>query len=489
MFPPLLEGFDKYVEQVMRRWHIPGAAIGVVDNGKVIYVKAFGHRHAEEDTPVTTETLFPIGSNTKSFTATGLGMLVDDGKLEWDAPVRRYLPRFQLSDELAGARATTRDLLTHRTGVPGHIATFHATRKWLDAHLTRRKVMQGLAHIKPSAGFREKYQYNNEMYIITGLLFEATGNKTWEQFTQERILDPLGMKSTYLHYREVPPSSNIALGHIDRSGKGTYDSIGHYTGSLALGPAGSMISNVPDMLTWLLFHVNRGRHKDRQLLSENSANQLVRPQVQLPDVDPPQHVGGFYGMGFMIFADSARRKWIQHAGNASDCTSLIGFVPAERDGMVILTNWANGMSYSPLMAIALNLRRRLLNQSTRDYIETYYSIDTAQRESQRKELRMLEARRQPDTTPSHKLEEYAGHYYHPAFQLFEVFVEDGCLKYRFHGVTKELTHYHYDVFRVDLFGARFATFRYNRFGTIDRVLLDFVPNVSEIEFVRKKDAQ
>ena len=383
----LLEGFDEYVQRIMDVWHIPGLAVGVIHEGEVVSVRAFGRRDFEGQLPVTTETLFPIGSITKSFTASGLGMLVDEGKLDWDEPVRQYLPKFRLHDEWAGSRVTVRDLLSHQTGVPRHGISWWGEQDWLDEHVDRRDVLRALVHFQPTAGLRQQYQYSNENYIVAGLLFEAVADKTWEQFTQQRILDPLGMTSTHLHIRDVDPAVELAHGHYDLTGEGEFSPFGFhdeatgYYGGRAIGPAGSIVSNVPDMLKWLQFHLAHGRRDGRQLLSVESANELVRPLVQLPDVDPPEHVGGFYGMGFQVFADSARKKWIQHAGLLSNCTSYIGFMPAEKSGVVVLTNWTDGFgSYSPLQAIGIDLKRRFMGQSPRDLIQRFREVDVAERE-------------------------------------------------------------------------------------------------------------
>ena len=488
----LLDGFDEYVLRIMDAWHIPGLAVGVVHEGEVISVKAIGQRDLEREFPVTTETLFPIGSITKSFTAAGLGMLVDEGKLDWDEPVRRYLPDFRLHDEWVGSRVTIRDLLTHQTGVPRHGTIWWGEQQWLDEHVDRRDVLRALVHLHPTAGLRQQYQYSNENYIVAGLLFEAVADKTWEEFTQQRILDPLGMTSTHLHVRDVDPANNLAHGHYDLTGDGKFSRFGFhdeatgYYGGRAVGPAGSIVSNIPDMLKWLQFHLDHGRQGGQQLLSVESANELVRPLVQLPDVDPPEHVGGFYGMGFQVFADSARKKWVQHAGLLSNCTSFIGFMPAEKSGVVILTNWTDGFgSYLPLQAMGIDLKRRFLGQSHQDIIQRFRKIDVAERERFREKIHTLEARRRTGTTPTHPLDEYTGTYYHPTLQTLDVYLQEGELEFRFHGRTGTLSHYHYDTFVVKLArGTYLTTFHYDRTGQIDRMLINLEPDLDDFEFLR-----
>lgn len=485
--PPWLKGFDDHVEKVMREWHIPGAAIGVLRDGKIVHIKAYGLRDTLGQLPVTTDTIFPIGSITKSFTATGLGMLADEGKLDWAKPVQHYLPEFRLHDEMASARANVVDLLTHRTGVPGQegMISCLGTREWLDKNVSRRDIMRSLVHIEPTSGFRAAYEYNNEMYAAAGLLFEALDNKTWEEFTQSRILDRLGMSSTYLHVRDVPASLDVAQGHYYVHLEDRLERAGIHE-SRAIGPAGTIASSVPDMLKWVLFHINRGRHEQQQLLSLDAADRLILPHVPLPDTNPRNHVGGFYGMGFMVFAESGRKKWVQHAGSISNCVSLVGFVPARRDGFVILTNWTDGLGYVPLQAIAADLSNRFFGRDRKDIIKNFRKVDDAQWEQVRSVRESVRIQRQAGTKPSHKLPLYAGVYESRIYRSVEVSQLEGRLELSFHGTVGRLKHHHYDVFSTKIEHAIYhVTFLYNRKnGLIDRMLINMGPGADEVEFVR-----
>lgn len=482
--PTWLQGFDDHVENVMRQWHIPGAAIGVIRDGRIAHVKAHGLRDTVGPLPVTTDTIFPIGSITKSFTATGLGMLADDSKLDWAKPIQCYLPEFRLRDEMAGARATVVDLLTHRTGVPNQEMSWWGTREWLDKNVSRRDIMRSLAHVEPTRGFRSAYEYSNEMYAAAGLLFETLDNKTWEEFTQARILDPLDMSSTYLHVRDVPATSDLARGHYYVHLEDRLERWGNYQGR-AIGPAGTIASNVPDMLKWVLFHINRGRHQQQQLLSADSADRLILPHLPLPDTHPRNHIGGFYGLGFMVFAESGRKKWVQHAGSLSNCVSLIGFVPARRDGFVILTNWTDGLGYLPLQAIAADLSNRFFEREKKDVIKSFRSVDDAQWKQVQSIQQSVQSQRQTATATSRQLQSYAGVYDNPVYQSVVATHLDGRLELNFHGATSLLKHYHYDVFSIKVGHATYhVTFQSNRKGRIDRLLINLGPGGEEVEFVR-----
>ncbi|MBO0777821.1 MAG: beta-lactamase family protein, partial [Ktedonobacteraceae bacterium] len=188
--PPVedrLQGFEDFVQTTMQEWQLPGLAIAIVKDSAVILSQGFGKRNVAEDLDVTPETLFAIGSCTKAFTATALGMLIDEEKLNWDTPVRQHLPAFKLCDAVASEQATARDLLSHRTGLPRH------DMSWYRSSSTRDELFERLQYLEPSKGFRELWQYQNLMYMVAGYLVEVVSGQTWEDFVRQRIMEPLGM--------------------------------------------------------------------------------------------------------------------------------------------------------------------------------------------------------------------------------------------------------------------------------------------------------
>ncbi|MGB6864192.1 MAG: serine hydrolase domain-containing protein, partial [Candidatus Aminicenantaceae bacterium] len=171
-----LKGFTEFAEKVMAEWGVPGMAVGVIKDGEVIYMKGFGYRDVEKQLPVTSKTLFAIGSSTKAFTAISVGMLVDDGKLDLDTPLIEYLPDFRLYDDYATLHTTPRDLLCHRTGMPGYDPI------WILSSRSRDEYYHRLRYLEPNAGFRDVFQYNNFMYMVAGILVGRLGGGSWEKF-------------------------------------------------------------------------------------------------------------------------------------------------------------------------------------------------------------------------------------------------------------------------------------------------------------------
>lgn len=158
-----LQGIDDLAAKTMAEWKVPGLALGIVKDGKLIYSKGYGFRDVEQKVPVDTDTLFAIGSISKSFTSLAFAMLNDEGKVDWDKPVRDYLPEFQLYDPVASERATPRDLFAHRTGLPRHDLV------WYSSDFSRADMVSRLRYLKPSKDFRSAYQYNNLTIMTMGI--------------------------------------------------------------------------------------------------------------------------------------------------------------------------------------------------------------------------------------------------------------------------------------------------------------------------------
>src|SRR5687768_3139337 len=232
-------GFDAFVDGVLKDWHVPGVAVGAIQDGKVVLAKGYGLRDIEKQLPVTERTLMPIGSTSKSFTVSLLGMLSDEKKLDWDTPVRTYLQDFELKDEIATRLMTPTDLVTHRSGLPRHDAMWHATP------LTRKDLYERLRFLEPSATFRQRYQYNNLMFLTAGVLAERLTGNSWESLVRQRLFTPLGMTRTNTSVTELAASDDFSRGYVEQADKAVLTPFRNID---AIGPAGSINSSVEEML-------------------------------------------------------------------------------------------------------------------------------------------------------------------------------------------------------------------------------------------------
>lgn len=208
-----LRGSSKFISQQMEEWEVPGCAVAIVKDGKVIFAEGFGFRDVLKGLKVTPQTLFAIASCTKAFTAAAIGILADEGKIEWDTPVQDYVPTFKLHDPRTTQYVTVRDLLCHRSGLARHDAM------WYGSSYTRKDIFDRIRHLEPNLDFRSAWQYSNIVYSAAGCLIEQITGKTWEEFVRERIFHPLEMKSSNFSFEETKTFPDFALPHASREGE------------------------------------------------------------------------------------------------------------------------------------------------------------------------------------------------------------------------------------------------------------------------------
>jgi len=326
------------LEQQRQTLHVPGMAIAVVKDDEVILTHGFGVASVEKETPVTPETIFAIGSSTKAFTSTLVGMLVDDGKMDWDDPVSKHLPYFQMNVESDSdsAEVTLRDVLSHRTGFTRMGLLFAS------GQIPREEVLLDSTKAEPYVPFREKFYYSNVMYMSAGVAAgEATGTD-WDTLVTERIFKPLDMDSTTTSVIQAEKDKRLSLGYLWDEDLQAYE----YKPTRNvdnIGPAGAINSNVLDMAQWLRLQLGRGEYEGRRLISEENLRETWTSQIEITESIS-------YGMGWMI------REWegqpvIEHGGNVDGFSAQVAMLPESNLGFILLTN----ASISPLPSQVISL--------------------------------------------------------------------------------------------------------------------------------------
>ena len=331
-----LPGLDAMIRALLRDWRVPGLALAVIAEGEVVAARGYGYADLEKKQSVTPDTTFAIGSCTKAFTTTALAMLVERGALDWDRPVRDYLPGFRLLDEVAGARVTARDLACHRTGLPSHDPV------WYRAGVSRHELVKRLAHLAPSRDFRSAYQYNNLMYIAAGVLVEAISGQTWEDFTRRRILDPLGMHRTSYSPARALALGGLALPYMERNGRATRIPF-MSEGEDALSAAGWIHSSVAEMTRWLGLHLAGGVIPgEGQLVAADRLTETYAPQIVAPE--PAPLFTAYPELGFMTYGLGWRNagyhghRIVMHGGAIDGYCAHSSFMPGLKYGVVVLSN-------------------------------------------------------------------------------------------------------------------------------------------------------
>jgi CubicO group peptidase (beta-lactamase class C family) len=473
------QAFEEFIRDTMQDWQLPGLAIAIVEDDEVIFSRGFGKRDVGRDLDVTPRTLFAIGSCTKAFTTTALGILVDEGKLDWDKPVREYLPTFKLHDPVATEQMTARDLVTHRSGLPRH------DLMWYNSHRTRQELFDRLRYLEPNKGFRETWQYQNLMYMVAGYLLEQISGQSWEDFVQERILTPLEMTGSNFSVHISQQSDDFAMPYHKK--KDEVMETDFFSDFEAIAPAGAINSNVEDMSKWLLLQLHKGKYRDRQIISEAQLAQLHTPQMVIPE--PHKHAElsyASYAFGWMVTSYRGHLM-LQHGGGIDGFSALTTVLPDDNIGIVVLTNMDNCPVHT---IVTFNACDRLFGldevgwneRAKKEYSEMMALLEKSKEQNA--------ADRVPDTQPSHLLDAYTGNFEHPAYGTVSVKQEGEHLQLLFNGMVITLKHHHYDIFeaameRFEIFTK--VSFATNLKGDIESLALTLEPAVPEIVFKRAPD--
>ncbi|MGE5625720.1 MAG: serine hydrolase [Bacillota bacterium] len=456
--PTELAGLDAYIVKAMGDWKVPGLAIAVVKDDKLVWAQGFGLRSLDDVEKVDADTLFSIGSNTKAFTAAALGTLVDTGKISWDSPVTDYLPGLRMYDPYVTHEITLRDILSHRSGVCGE------DRVWYATDFSAQDIMTRLRYQKPAYSFRSQFCYSNSLYMTAGEVIPAVTGSSWSDYVRGRFLEPLQMINTVTSVSALTHRKDVATPHAEVDGKVEpirWDSIDN------VDPAGAIDSSVRDMSQWMRMLLADGRYQGRQLVSAAVVHEMQAPQMFIGGSDaeakflsalnPGSHFYA-YGLGFFM-QDYAGTKVLWHSGHIDGMSAGLGLVPSEHLGVVVLSNM--DQSWLP-MALVWRVVDGYLRQPQKDWsasvlatVEPAYEADKAAEDK-------LESARQPGDAPL-PLAAYAGTYNSDLYGSVRVTLENGKLvlraSKRFNG---DMQHWNHDTFQVrwnyDYLGKSYATF-------------------------------
>ena len=464
-----------FIDSTMKIWKVPGVAIAVVKGGEVILSEGFGLRNVQDSLPVTVETIFAIGSSTKAFTALSVGLLVDEGIVDWNEPVKTYLPTFKLYDEYATTHMTPKDLLTHRSGLPRH------DLMWYGSPFTREEIFNRLQYLEPNKDFRYAWQYQNLMFMTAGYIVGKMKDCSWEEFVNESIFTPLGMTNSNFSVLESQETDDYALPYKKKDEEIKEMSFRDISN---IGPAGSINSNVTDMAKWIQLHLNDGKVGETQIISEAVLQEILSPQIIVTRASEyPELSYTSYCLGWMIQTYRGH-KLIQHGGNIDGFSALVSLLPDDNFGIVILTN-LNASAYPTVLNLyATDL---LLDLEPVDWHSRYRLRIEMAKEAKKEDSEDID--RKKKTKPSHKLAEYVGEYENPGYGLISVELNGKKLKCKYHSLSSDLEHWHYDVFKatdefLDEAGIKIQ-FLPNLKGDIDKLTVPFEPSLDPIVFTKK----
>ena len=468
-----LREIDAYAEQVMTDWKGPGMAIAIVKDDKVVFQKGYGVRELGKQDKVDENTLFAIASNTKAFTTASLAVLVDEGKLNWNDKVSKYLPDFQMYDPWVTSELTIRDIVSHRVGLD----TFSGDLLWYDTTYSTDEILRRVRYLKPVSSFRSRYGYQNLMFIAAGRVVEKVSGKPWADFVSERILKPLGMNRTTTSVRDM--KDNFAMPHNESGGALRPLPPGYLNDAIG---AVRLNSSVADLSKWIRLQLGRGTFEGKKIFSEEQSWQMWQPNTMQPISEaasknnPTRHFLA-YGMGWGMY-DYYGRKIINHSGGLDGMLSYTVLIPEENLGFVVLTN-NESLSFLIMMN---KIRDMFVDAPKRDWNAEAKKQTAANKAAEAEEGRKVDATRVPNTKPTLSLASYAGTYTSQMYGDVIVTEENGKLVLRLGpapNFVADLEHWHYDTFQIHWrpsvhynFPRGFVTFTIDKSGKTEMLKID-----------------
>ncbi len=482
-----IRDIEPFITEVRSTFEVPGLALAVVKDGRVVLAQGFGVKDVGTGEGVTSETLFGIASNSKAFTGAALGILVEQGKLEWDRPVVDYMPWFQLSDPYVSRELTVRDLLVHRSGLSlgaGDLLWWPAT------DLGSKDITLRLRHVPLSTSFRSAYAYDNVLYVAAGMLIQEVTGRTWEQFVAEHILQPVGMDGVKIGPTAALASPDVALPHAPVEGR--VRRVPPFMGENANAAAG-LYAGADDMARWMIALLDSGRvSPEKRLFTPGTTKALWSLVTPLPIGDPtpglevltPNFSG--YGLGFFV-KDYRGKKIVTHTGGLPGYVSQVTLVPEMKLGIAVLTNQESGAAFTTITQQILDAYLgasevdwlRVMRERNERYLRRMAEVEAA-----------IAAARDSTARPSLGLPSYVGVYTDPWYGDVVVYPENDELRIRFAHtpwLIGDLLPWQYDTFvaRWDDRAVRadaFVTFSLNPDGSIRSVAMEPVSPATDFSF-------
>lgn len=433
------KAIDQIVRDALETWEVPGVGIAIVHDDRVIYLEGRGVKERGTKNAVTPDTVFAVASCTKAFTTTAMAMLVEEGKMSWDDPVRKHLPYFKLADPLADANCTLRDLVCHRTGLAGHDMLWYRS-PWSVEEQVRR-----IGLVPPSKSFRSAFQYQSIMFGAAGLAVGQASGNSWSEFVEKRIFKLLEMGNASCTTTAALKNGDHTSPHR-RNPDGKVVVVPWYSLE-SPHPAGSINASARDLSKWLRFLLAGGTYKKQRLLAQSQLTETWMPQTVIrlegaARADNPFTTQTSYGLGWIVM-DYRGMMQVTHGGWVEGQRCQITLIPQARLGIAIVANLEKTR-----MALALSnsLVDHLLGFRAENWNDHYQARVKADEQREQAHERERQEKRRPNTTPTHDLKAYAGTYENPAYGTARIMVDQGKLVWEWSSFRRPLDHYHFDTF-------------------------------------------
>jgi CubicO group peptidase (beta-lactamase class C family) len=479
---------DQIAETTLKTFEVPGVAVGVVKDGKLVFAKGYGVRKLGESAPVTPDTLFGIASHTKAFTSAALAILVDEGKLKWDDAVIDHLPDFQLFDPYVTREMTIRDLLCHRCGLglgAGDLMFFPPS------DFSRSEMVKRLRFVKPATSFRSKYAYNNLMYLVAGQVIEKVSGRSWDDFITERIFKKLGMSASNTSVKKFNPGDNVAAPHAKENEKLVPLPFSPLDNN---APAGAINSSVNDVSKWVIAQLNGGKIDDKnRLFSSAQAREMWSGATIVPISPAADALGASkstfqeYALGWLV-SDYRGKKLVWHTGGLAGMVTRITLVPEAKVGVIVLTNQETGFAFNALTYALLDEHLGVKEKS--DWVKLFNDVRVKREKEADDKVSKEAEKRNKESKPSLPLASYAGRWRDAWYGDVLIEEKEGKLAINFTHTPElvgVLEHFQYDTFiakwnKRSLLADAYITFTLKADGSIDSAKMAAVSPLTDFSY-------
>jgi CubicO group peptidase (beta-lactamase class C family) len=479
-----LSGFDDYMSKVLTDWNEPGAGVAVVYKDKLVYVKGFGYRDYGNKLPVTKNTLFQIASNTKLFTTVAAGILVEKGVFTWDEPIKKSVPELEFYNDYLNNHVTLRDMLGHKTGISRHDMI------WFQSDFTRKDLFDRIKYLEPSIPLRQDFIYNNLMYTAVGYSIELKTGKTWEDFLREKIFKPLEMNNTIFSIAEMQKTDDYGVPYNEVRDTTTLYKIPLKEDGAAVGPAGSIITNLDDLSHWIIALINDGYYKNKEVIPSAIIKETLKPGIafrnyELEEKGYNEVLNSTYGMArsIEIYKGNVLTK---HGGDMPGFHSQVAILPYDSLGIITFVIGDQGASLSNI--IMYNLADRLLGLEQTDWHGRRLADRVKGKEVSKKGRSQAGYDLIEGTSPTHDLQDYTGTFTNEAYGEFIISEKNDSLYFNFRKTILPLTHYHYNRFDTpddEDFGKWSINYLINPQGEISEAIISI--DEGQVVFIKKPD--
>lgn len=473
------------LEEVRTSMNAPGFAVAIVDKDQILYAKGFGYKDFENEVPVTENTLFAIGSVSKSFTSAVLGVLRDEDKIDFDERPGKYIPELRFMEPWMNEQIIVKDLMSHRTGLPRHDLSW-----FMFPTNSKEELIKRIEFQKPFTGLRQQWYYNNWMFFLQGEIGRRLTGQNWENNVKAMFLNKLGMSRSNFNIPDLEKDPDHSFGYsTDEEGINTQMD---YYDIAAMSPAGSINSSVSEMSNWLITWINGGKFKGEQVIPENYVKEAISSQMVvssgIPSKEHPDAQFSNYGYGWFLSSYRGHYR-VEHGGNIDGFSASASFFPTDSVGIMVLTN-QNGSSIPGLVRNIV--ADKILGLEDGKWLEDAIEQKAKNKEAQAKAKASADSAKVSGTKPSHILAEYTGSYNNPGYGEMEIELVNDTLFVQTGLLQAFLEHDNYDLFNAFMIyqgkpnkdmPIKFQ-FESNMAGDISLLKAGFEPALEAIEFKR-----